>query len=72
MNKSTDSKYQPVLPVTVTPAEFPALHALAAQTYKLVELGHPDIKAALEISGVAMPQELLDLAISISIGESHE
>lgn len=71
-NNTDTMKYQPVEPVTITQAEFPALHALAARTYELVQLGCPDVKAALESSGVTMPDELLDLAIAISIGGHDE
>lgn len=70
---STDnSKYQPVQPITVNSEEFPALIRLATQVSALSSLSSDEMRTALEYSGVAMPQELLDLAISISIGENHE
>ena len=64
------SKYQPVQPITVNSDEFPALHRLAAQVSDLASQGTDNLQAKLEASGAAMPRELLDLAISISIGES--
>ncbi len=65
------NKYQPVQPITVNSEEFPALTRLATQVSTLAAQGTDNLQAALERqSGVAMPRELLDLAISISIGES--
>ncbi len=65
-----ESKYQPVQPITVTPSEYPALTRLATQVSTLAAQGTQDLQAALESDGIKMPRELLDLAISISIGES--
>jgi len=65
------NKYQPVQPITVNSDEFPALARLATQVSSLSARGVSELQAALESDGVAMPRELLDIAISISIGEDH-
>lgn len=67
------NKYQPVQPITVNSDEFPALARLAMRVSLLATQGTDNLQAALERQDhVAMPRELLDIAISISIGESHE
>ena len=67
------NKYQPVQPLAVNSNEFPALARLAAQVSDLAAQGTDDLQAALESSsGVAMPRELLDIAMSINLGENHD
>lgn len=66
------NKYQPVQPIAINSNEFPALHRLATQVSTLAARGTDNLQATLERqTGVAMPRELLELAISISIGEDE-
>lgn len=71
MTKDKDTlKYEPIQKITVTPTEYPALTRLATQVSTLAARGTDNLQATLEADGIKMPQELLDIAISISIGES--
>ena len=73
MEPTNTIKYDPVQPVTITQAEYPALHRLAARTYELAQCGTMDLQSEIERQdGVAIPTELLDIAISISIGENQD
>lgn len=65
------NKYQPVQSIAVNSDEFPALARLAAQVSQLASQGETNLQARLESDGIGMPQELLDLALSIAIGEKQ-
>jgi len=64
------NKYQPVQPIAINSDEFPALTRLAARVSNLATLSRDDLQLMLESEdGCAMPRELLDIALSINIGE---